>query len=173
MLSHVRDLLGHSAWADAVFFRAWSKSDREDREVRERAAHAAGTQELFLQVFRGDAPLPWDRILKGEVKPPWADKPLAGFEEIRTKTSANHDQLDAYAASLDDAALERMVTIPWFPDPPCVLSVANALVQVAMHTQHHRGQNMTRIRQIGGKTVNTDFIIWLWKSRPAGVWEDA
>jgi hypothetical protein len=37
----------------------------------------------------------------------------------------------------------RQVQIPWFQDPPCLITVAQALVQAAMHTQHHRGQLMT------------------------------
>ena len=67
-------------------------------------------------------------------------------------------------------ALSRTVRIPWFPDPPCVLTVAEALVQVAMHTQHHRGQCMTRLKDFGGEPKNVDWIIWLWKLKPQGRW---
>jgi ElaB/YqjD/DUF883 family membrane-anchored ribosome-binding protein len=42
--------------------------------------------------------------------------------------------------------------------------------RVAMHTQHHRGQCMTRLKDFGGEPKNVDWIIWLWKQKPAGRW---
>ncbi len=60
--------------------------------------------------------------------------------------------------------------IPWFPDPPCIVTVAEALVQVAMHSQHHRGQCMTRLKDLGGEPKDVDWIIWLWKQKPEGRW---
>ena len=62
------------------------------------------------------------------------------------------------------------VRIPWFPDPPCEITIAEALVQVAMHSQHHRGQLMTRLKDFGGEPRNVDWIIWLWKGKPQGRW---
>ena len=67
--------------------------------------------------------------------------------------------------------LSRTLQIPWFPDPPCVITVAEALVQVAMHSQHHRGQCMTKLKELGGEPKNVDWIIWLWKQKPRGRWE--
>ena len=49
--------------------------------------------------------------------------------------------------------------------------MAEALVQVAMHTQHHRGRLMTRLKDFGGEPKNVDWIIWLWKGKPTGRWE--
>jgi uncharacterized damage-inducible protein DinB len=39
-----------------------------------------------------------------------------------------------------------------------------------MHTQHHRGQLMTRLKDFGGDPKNVDWIIWLWKGRPEARW---
>lgn len=169
-LDHLKDLLTHCAWADAIVIRCWEQApDREDRELRERLTHSTGTREMFLKEFRGEDDLPWEQILKGEVKPPWHDKPLPDFATLKTWTRSIHDQLGSFAASLDDAASQRLVRIPWFPG--CEIPVAEAMVQVAMHTQHHRGQFMTRLKQTGGTPVNVDYIIWLWKGRPVAVWE--
>ena len=172
MLDHLRDLLSHCAWADAVFFHAWSKSDREDVELRERVNHSSGTQSLFIQTLRGDESLPWAAILKGDVKPPWADKPLPGFDDLEAASRRNHGDFRALLERLDVTIIAKRVTIPWFPEPPCVVTTGEALVQVAMHTQHHRGQNMSRLKAIGGKPSNVDYIVWLWKGRPAPRFRD-
>jgi uncharacterized damage-inducible protein DinB len=50
------------------------------------------------------------------------------------------------------------------------VSVADGIVQVAMHTQHHRGQLMTRLKDFGGEPANVDYVIWLWKGKPAADW---
>ena len=39
-----------------------------------------------------------------------------------------------------------------------------------MHSQHHRAQNATRLRELGGKPPTTDLIVWYWKGRPAPHW---
>ena len=35
-----------------------------------------------------------------------------------------------------------------------------------MHSHYHRGQNATRLRELGGEPPMTDLIVWYWKGRP-------
>jgi uncharacterized damage-inducible protein DinB len=158
MLSFLRDLLAHAEWANAVFFHAWDKSPaRDNEEMRRRVGHIVSVQQALLSILRGEeAGLPPDS------PPP--------FEELRSRVRASHADLRDFAAKLDEAGLARRVHVTWFPDPPCSISVAEALVQVAMHTQHHRGQCMTRLKDQGGEPKNVDWIIWLWKQKPQGRW---
>ena len=159
MLNHLAELMGHAEWANAVFFHAWGKSPaRDHEEMRRRVAHVVGVQDGFLAVLRGEAP----------GGPP--DGPPPSFDDLKARAEAGHAALRAFAGSVTAESSERKVRIPWFPDPPCVLSVAEALVQVAMHTQHHRGQLMTRLKDFGGEPKNVDWIIWLWKQKPQARW---
>ncbi len=159
MLSFLRDLLGHAEWANAVFFHTWGKSPaRDQEEMRRRVDHILGIQQGFLSILRGE---PAGRPSEG---------PPSSHEDLKKRAQASHADLLGYVAGLDAEALTRTVRIPWFPDPPCVITVAEALVQVAMHTQHHRGQCMTRLKDFGGEPKNVDWIIWLWKQKPQGRW---
>jgi uncharacterized damage-inducible protein DinB len=159
MLTFLRDLMAHAEWANAVFFHAWGKSPaRDHEEMRRRVGHIVGVQQGFLSVLRGEVP----------GGPP--SGPPSSFEELKTRAETGHAGLRDFAASLNDEALARTVRIPWFPDPPCVITVAEALVQAAMHTQHHRGQCMTRLKDLGGEPKNVDWIIWLWRGRPQARW---
>ena len=90
---------------------------------------------------------------------------------MKRRCRANHEAFGALGRGLDEASLARIVRVPWFPDPPCLVSVTEALVQVCMHTQHHRAQNMTRLKALGTEPKNVDYIIWLWKQKPEGRWE--
>ena len=81
---------------------------------------------------------------------------------------------EAIAQSLDritDARLAETIAIPWFTNPPLQLSVAEALTQCAMHSHYHRGQNATRLRDLGGEPPPTDLIMWYWKGRPTPAWQ--
>jgi uncharacterized damage-inducible protein DinB len=160
MLAFLRDLLAHAEWANAVFFHAWDKSPaRDHEEMRRRVAHIIGVQQGFLSVLQGVTP----------GGPPAGQPPT--FEDLRKRAVTCHAGLRDFTGALEPDALARTVRIPWFPEPPCVISVAEALVQVAMHTQHHRGQCMTRLKDFGGEPHNVDWIIWLWKQKPAARWE--
>jgi uncharacterized damage-inducible protein DinB len=159
MLNHLRDLMAHCEWANAVFFHTWGKSPaRDHEEMRRRVRHVVGVQDGFLSVLRGEQPV-------------WSPEvPIPAFDELRTQALASHAGLRSFTGALDTASLAHQVRIPWFPEPPCVITSAEALVQAAMHTQHHRGQFMTRLKDFGGEPKNVDWIIWLWKGRPEPRW---
>jgi uncharacterized damage-inducible protein DinB len=160
MLPFLRDLLTHAEWANAVFFHAWAKSPaRDHEELRRRVDHFVRAQQAFLAVLRGEPP---EGLLPSEPPPT--------FAELKARAQASHAGLREFAAALNDEALARTVRIPWFPEPPCVITVAEALVQVAMHSQHHRGQCMTRLKDFDGEPKNVDWIIWLWKQKPQARW---
>lgn len=159
MINFLRDLLSHAEWANGVYFHAWGKSPvREHEELRRRVDHLVGVQEGFLAVFRGQPP----------GGPP--SGPPASFQELKDRAQSSHGGLRDFAGALDSAALERKVRIPWIPDPPCIITLADAIVQVAMHSQHHRGQLMTRLKDLGGEPRNVDWILWVWKQKPQPRW---
>src|SRR5438105_13339849 len=117
MLAFLRDLLAHAEWANAVFFQAWGKSPaRDQEELRQRVGHILGVQQGFLSVLRGEAP----------GGPPGGPPP--SFDDLQKRAESSHAGLRDFAAALDAEALAHTVRIPWFPEPPCVLTVAEALV---------------------------------------------
>jgi uncharacterized damage-inducible protein DinB len=158
MLGPLKDLLNHQAWADAVFFRAWAASGaQEDKELRTIVDHMVRVQEAFLGVLKGQAG-------------PFAEHPLPEFPELKAHSEAAHEVFKALGHNLDQASLERTVRVPWFPDPPCVIPVSDALLQVCLHSQHHRGQCMARLRALGAAPKNVDYLIWVWKQKPEPRW---
>jgi uncharacterized damage-inducible protein DinB len=159
MLEFLRDLRAHAEWANGVFIHTWGKSPaRDQEELRRRVGHILGVQDGFLAVLGGTNPgMP-------------TGGPPPSYDQLKTRAQSSHAGLREFAATLDQERLARMVRIPWFPEPPCVITVGEALVQVAMHTQHHRGQCMTRLRDLGGEPKDVDWIIWLWKQKPQARW---
>lgn len=159
MLELMRDLAAYCEWADAVFFHTWGKGPaRDQEELRRRVQHILGVQQAFLAVLRGEAP-----SMPG-------NEPVPTFAELKDWAVRVHGELNAHVSSLGEDDLARQVQIPWIPDPPCIISVQEALIQSRLHSQHHRGQCMTRLREFGGEPKNVDWIIWVWKQKPAPRW---
>ncbi len=160
MLSHLRDLMAYQSWADAVFFRCWESSagTHEDEDLRRRTTHIAMNQEGFRRLIT-EMPMSFN-----------PDEPLPGMIELRRRIRDSGGALRALAMEMTGERLGRPLKIPWLQDRPAEITIAEALVQVAMHTQHHRGQNMTRLKQLGGVPKNVDWILWALEGRPEADW---
>jgi uncharacterized damage-inducible protein DinB len=159
MDTFLNDLMAHAEWANAIFFRAWEKSPALDNEeMRTRVGHIVGVQAGFMSIFSGEQP----------GGPPAGPPPT--FAELKSRAEKSHANLRNFTSALNTEDRSRTVLVPWFPDPPCVITIEQALIQVAMHSQHHRGQCMTRLKDFGGQAKNIDWIIWLWKQKPEARW---
>jgi uncharacterized damage-inducible protein DinB len=53
------------------------------------------------------------------------------------------------------------------PKGPFEVPAGVLLLQALTHSQHHRGQNVSRMRQLGATPPMTDFVIWYALGRPS------
>jgi uncharacterized damage-inducible protein DinB len=159
----LRDFCGHQVWADAEQWRAIGAhaAARDDKAIRDRLHHIAIVQRAFL----------WATGDRNEQFVFTTPADFSAFEDLKAYAREHHDRVSAFIASVADGRLSEPVVIPWFQDPPLTLTVAEALTQCAMHSHYHRGQNATRLRELGGEPPATDLIVWYWKGRPAADWD--
>jgi len=158
----LRDFCGHQEWADAELWGAIAAHApaRDDKAIRDRLHHIAIVQRAFSWAT-GDRSEPFAFTTPEDFR---------SFDDLRAYARDHHDRISAFIATVSDARLDERVVIPWFRDPPLTLTVAEALTQCAMHSHYHRGQNATRLRELGGEPPGTDLIVWYWKGRPAAAW---
>ncbi len=156
------DLYGHQAWADAEHWKAFEAFPAvlEDAAIHARLHHIHHVQHAFLWVAAGG------KEAFTRTKP--EDFPTAGM--LKAFGRDYHERVARFIADVSDERLHESVTIPWFKDPPLSITVAQALAQCAMHSQHHRAQNATCLRGLGGTPPATDLIVWWWKGRPGPHW---
>jgi uncharacterized damage-inducible protein DinB len=161
LTSYLDELYAHQEWADAEHWRAFEAhpASLEDKAIRERLLHIHQVQHAFLWVtgprtagfeFKGLE----DFHSMADLKK-YAQRGLQEMRELLNKT--------------DQARMEELIEVPWFK-PPAKISVRQALTQAAMHSHYHRGQNATRLRELGGVPPMTDFIVWLRDGQPAANW---
>jgi uncharacterized damage-inducible protein DinB len=158
MVPLMGELFDHQAWADAAILGAVRACPGawENEKLRHTLHHIIMVQRAFLSIFLNR---PFD--MAAESKPPESlDALAARFRD------AQGEEL-AFVRQVDDAALARVIETPWIPGAK--LTLAQALMQVVMHSQSHRGQCASRLRELGGEPPILDFILWL-KDRPAPTW---
>jgi len=96
---------------------------------------------------------------------------FATLGQLKAWACEYHEEAVPLVESLSDVRLAESVDIQWFDDPPLDLTVTEALsLKCVMRSQWHRGQNATRLRELGVEPPTVDFIVWIWKERLAAAW---
>ena len=159
----LRDLYGHQAWADAEHWRAIEAHSpaRDDQAIRARLHHLHLVQRSFIWAVG-------DRAIAFAFSQPEDFKTVGDLKVFARESHAN---IDRCLSHITDTRLAESVTMPWFKDPPLTITVSEALTQCAMHSQWHRGQNATRLRELGATPPTVDLIVWYWKGRPMPAWD--
>jgi uncharacterized damage-inducible protein DinB len=162
MSSYLDELYAHQEWADAEHWLAIEAHPPAlaDKAIRERLLHIHLVQHAFLWVT---APQ----------RAEFAFKKIEDFPsmaELKQYARQGLVEMRARVQETDQARMEEMIEVPWFK-PPAKISIRQALTQAAMHSHYHRGQNATRLRELGGVPPMTDFIVWLKDGQLAARWE--
>ena len=162
MSSYLDELYAHQQWADAEHWRAFEAHPAalDDNAIRERLRHIHVVQHAFL----------W---ITGPRTTEFAFKKMEDFPsmaDLKTYAQQGLEDMRELLKTTDQARMEELIEVPWFK-PTLKVSQRHALTQAAMHSHYHRGQNATRLRELGGVPPLTDFIIWLRKGQPAAQWE--
>jgi uncharacterized damage-inducible protein DinB len=158
--TYLNELYGHQEWADAEHWRAIESRPTalQDKAIRERLLHIHLVQHAFLWLLGPRNP-------QFEVK---KIEDFASISDLKKYGCEGLSQLNIFVKDLDPQRA-GVIEVPWFK-PPAKISIRHALMQAAMHSHYHRGQNATRLRELGGVPPTTDFIVWLHKGQPPAEW---
>jgi uncharacterized damage-inducible protein DinB len=111
------------------------------------ALHHTGNAQLYL-LSRFTAQ-PFDRS-KFEEQPP--------FEILLDNFREAHAAEEAFLPSLPEADLARPVEMPYFKTN---FTLLEGMTHCVLHRQNHRGQCLTRLRELGAKPPTLDYILWV------------
>jgi uncharacterized damage-inducible protein DinB len=161
MLSYLDELYAHQEWADAEHWRALEghAPALADRAIRVRLHHIHLVQSAFLWIVGPrTGPFVMTKV-----------EDYASIADLKAFARKVHKELAAMRGGMGEARLAETIEVPWF-QPLLKISVRHALMQAAMHSHYHRGQNATRLRELGGVPPGTDFIVWLRDGQPTARW---
>ena len=149
------DLARHQAWADAAHWKMLRENPTllEDAEIRTRLNHMLMAMKMLTALARGETPEPGGL------------KEIVPIDELEASMGTAQGEL---AAMLESADLDRTIALPRGPKGPFEAPAGVLLLQALTHSQHHRGQNASRMRQLGATPPMTDYVVWYALGRPLG-----
>jgi uncharacterized damage-inducible protein DinB len=154
-------------WADATVWAAILKAPTavEDGKLAETLHHVHLVQHLFRQAWEGHPFQLRDR----------AD--FTNVQELAHWGRQAHGDIREFVNGSDTVDFDREIRMPWAAHfeqraghAAAPHTVGETILQVAMHTSHHRGQLCTRLRHLDVEPPTIDFIVWLWSGRPKADW---
>lgn len=156
MLRMLRDLVDHKGHANAALLGAvrQNAAARSDPGLWELLHHILLANRFWLLSVRG---LPF--VLEEE------SRPAPSFDVLIQRYARTQAQEAAWLDTATAADLERTLKDPLIPNGEC--SVAQALMQVCLHSHGHRAQAAKLLRHHGGTPPAMDFILWLAHRRAA------
>jgi uncharacterized damage-inducible protein DinB len=160
MLQMLRDLVAHKGHANAALLNAVRRNAAaaSDAELWDLLHHILLANRFWLLSVLG---LPF--VLETE------SRRADSFEELIQRYARSQAQETAWLDAATTGDLERTLKDPLIPNGEC--SVAQALMQVCMHSHGHRAQGAKLLRGHGGTPPVTDFIVWV-TNRPAAEWPE-
>jgi uncharacterized damage-inducible protein DinB len=150
-------LYAYNRWANARAFESASALTAEElrREVGGSFAtvlgtftHLVGAEWVWLERWHGRSP----RALPTG---------FSTLEELRVSLSeVEAGQVEVLAALTPERLAER-ITYVNFAGQTWTYALADMLVHLVNHGTYHRGQIATLLRQLGGKPLSTDYLLYL------------
>jgi uncharacterized damage-inducible protein DinB len=153
MLDHVRSLYRYQAWADEGLLKAVAacKPAQQDQQMLHALNHVVNAQRYLLSRLTEQ---PYD-VARFKEQPP--------FEVLVDHFREAHAANEAFVAFLTEADLGRDFEMPYFKTN---FTLLEGMTQVILHSQNHRGQCLTRLRELGAKPPTLDYILWVKDAHP-------
>ena len=159
MLALLRDLVAHKNHANAALLHAIAQNGAAvaDSELWALLHHILLANRFWLLAISGQ---PFSHEDEARVS--------SSFDLLIQRYGRLRAEETAWVVAATEADLARSLEDDHIPHGRC--SVAQAFVQVCLHSQGHRAQAAKLLRRHGGVPPATDFILWLaTRSRPEGL----
>jgi uncharacterized damage-inducible protein DinB len=124
------------------------------RSVRDTLSHLQSAEWVWLSRFQGSSPtsaLPHERF--------------ADVAAVRTAWAETEAGLRAFAESLDEAGLERVLEYRLLSGQEAATPIAHLVQHLVNHGTYHRGQVTTMLRQLGAAGPKSLDLITFYRER--------
>jgi uncharacterized damage-inducible protein DinB len=153
-----RNLYNYNSWANRRALDSCSPLSEEQftrdlrssfRSVRDTLLHISWAEWLWLERWHGRSPAE-----------SWRAADFPSLESVRRRGAEIDRNLLDYVASLMQEDLDRMVSHKTTAGAPQSAPLWQMLQHLANHGTYHRGQIATMLRQLDGKSLATDLILF-------------
>ena len=164
----IENLLNHMKWADA---EVWKKvlsfeAAENDEKIKKLLYHLHQVQYAFYFL--------WNELPLEIPKP-------EEFSDLKSIAKWGFDyqqKLNEFLSTSRADEYENEIQIPWsvfmerrIGKKVIPATLEETMIQVASHSNYHRAQINSRLRDLGGEPPTIDFIAWVWLDKPVADWE--
>jgi uncharacterized damage-inducible protein DinB len=154
----VRKLYDYNKWANrrivdacrSVDATAFTKNlGNSFSSLRDTLAHIVGAEWVWLERWQRRSP---KKLLASEEFPDLAT--------IESRWAEIERGQDAFLARLTDELMRERIAYQNFKGETWEYSLGAMLQHLVNHSTYHRGQVVTLVRQLGGKPLSTDYLLY-------------
>ena len=131
-----------------------NRRDARFQQAVTLADHLAACRENWLERMDGE----------GRDRAAWWDK-RSDLATLRPRFAALESRWTEYLARLDEDRLAQNFEFTEGGEERFRLPIEAQVVQLFGHAFYHRGQIALLVDQLGGETVDTDYVDWYWETR--------
>src|SRR5579859_830069 len=157
-LKSIQVLYDYNKWANARVLDAVSKLNSEQftrdlensfRSVRATLVHTLSAEWIWLERWKGISP-----------KSMLAATELTDVQAIESRWGIVESERAEFIRSLTPERLQTVISYVNTRGQTFAYPLWQMMVHVVNHSTYHRGQITTLIRQVGGKPVATDLLVF-------------
>ncbi|MGO9464625.1 MAG: DinB family protein [Isosphaeraceae bacterium] len=148
MKSHIGRMLRAMAWADTQTLAALRDCPAAWADALGLFAHMLGAEHIWLARLQGSQ----------ASRPVWPTLSIPECEAVAAENAAGYR---AYIEKLAESDLAKVVSYRNSKGEGYANTVLDILTHVVIHGAYHRGQIAKAIGRAGGKTADTDYIIFV------------
>jgi uncharacterized damage-inducible protein DinB len=150
-------------WADNIVWESLLKFPQTDgdEKIKDLLFHLHMVQHAYLHIWT-----------KETFKPPFQSD-FKDIASIRTWGEEYYHKTYPIIDAFEESSLNNELKIPWIKfflekmgKEPSMITLGESILQVAMHSNYHRGQINLRLRELGGEPQLVDFIYWALLGKP-------
>lgn len=152
-LDSLRKLFEYDYWANQEALHSVGTINATAERALKVAGHIIGAQRVWLgrlEASDSAAPAPW---------------PLMSLEEAEAAIGEMHQRWKSFLSGLAPARLDEDLVHRNSKGMEFRVPVRDVLMQLVMHSAHHRGQIAAAVREAGGKPAATDYIVYARQQR--------
>ncbi len=150
------EVFSYSDWANGVVLEA--AAGLSDGQLDEPFDMSVGTlRRILLHILNGEEV--WLKRWQGEAETPWpGEAAKTGVADMADRFRACWQKRDAFLESLDDADMGRRLTYRDSKGALFSATLGEMVLQMAIHSAHHRAQAVNMIRRVGGPGLEMDYM---------------
>lgn len=165
-MASIRELMEHGRVANMLVTTAMAALSDEQMD-RPLDLGMGSLRRICQHLVAGE--VTWLARIRGEVEAKWPARPISELRDMMGKElEATGDEMRRFVEALRPEQLDRVQRYRDSKGALFEATLHQMLLQVVLHSAHHRAQMVNAIRRVGGKAPEVDYMSAVRRAVTAG-----